>query len=252
MTGNLSLLTSTKQPSYPTKITLPNGHTSTISCSGHVHLTPTLTLFHVLHVPIFHHNLLSIPKLAQDTDSHIIFSSDSCYLLPKHSTTPLLFGKLYNGLYYFLPPASSHLNTALTIPPHVPSLPIPSSAHLWHCRLGHAPFAKLSHIPDIPHTPIGTCLTCPLAKFTKLPYPSSTSRAPDLFHLIHLDIWGPYKTPSRGHHNYFLHLLMTTLVPHGFLFSNLSPRLSTSSKNLSTWPRLGLAGLLKSFVQTMH
>lgn len=96
---------------------------------------------------------------------------------------------------------------APTILANLSSSPIPSSSHLWHCRLGHAPFSKLSHILDIPYHPTDTCLTCPLAKFTKLPYPTSTSRAPDLFHLIHLDIWGPYKTPSRGQYKYFLTLV---------------------------------------------
>ena len=44
MTGTLSLLTLTKHHPYHTKITLPNGHISFITCSGTVHLSPTLTL----------------------------------------------------------------------------------------------------------------------------------------------------------------------------------------------------------------
>lgn len=128
-------------------------------------------------------------------------------MLPKHSAAPLLFGRLHHGLYYFHPSSFSNVSTTLTIPAHLPTPLIPSAAHLWHYRLGHAPFTKLSHIPDIPHSPTDTCLTCPLAKFTKLPYSLSSSRAPDLFRLIHLDIWGPYKTPSRGHHKYFITLV---------------------------------------------
>lgn len=161
MTVNLSLLSSTKPRPYDTKITLPNGYTSSITCSGHIHLSPTLTLLNVLHVPIFKHNLLSIPKLTKDTGCHILFSSDSCYIIIKHTTSPILFGKLHHGLYYFHP--SSYISSAVTTPSILAQLPYTSplsSSTLWNCRLGHAPHAKISLIPHISHP--DTCLTCPL------------------------------------------------------------------------------------------
>ena len=204
MTGTISLLTLTKHNPYHTKTTLPNGHTSLITCSGTVHLSPTITLLNVLYVPIFQHNLLS--KLTKEIGCQILFTSDSCFLIPKYNSTPILFSKLHHGLYYFHP--SSFISTTITTPSIPNSIPYTSPfspSTLWHCRLGHVPHAKLSlipHIPPIPHLDI--CLTCPLAKFTKLPYPISASRAPDLFHLIHIDIWSRYKTPSKGHHKYFL------------------------------------------------
>jgi len=46
---------------------------------------------------------------------------------------------------------------------------------LWHHRLGHAPMAKLKCIADL--SPLENkndevCLTCPIEKFTKLPFPT--------------------------------------------------------------------------------
>lgn len=48
------------------------------------------------------------------------------------------------------------------------------------------------------------CLTCPLAKFTKLSFMKSESRATKVFELIHIDTWGPYKVQYRGRFKYFL------------------------------------------------
>lgn len=158
-------------------------------------------------MPIFQHNLLSIPRLTKDTGCHILFTSDPCYLIPKHSHTPVLFGTASHGLHYFHPtPSLSNVSTSLHIPDSIPPTSSLSPSHLWHCRLGHLPHDRFHHIPQLPSLPFSKdiCLTCPTAKFTKLPYPLSQSRAPTLFHLIHTDIWSPYKTPSRGNHKYFL------------------------------------------------
>ena len=43
-----------------------------------------------------------------------------------------------------------------------------------------------------------------MAKFTKLPYSTSLSRAPLIFDLIHLDIWGSYRLSSRTNYRFFL------------------------------------------------
>lgn len=97
-----------------------------------------------------------------------MFTSDSCFIIPKHTSSPILFGKFHHGLYYFHP--SSYLSTAVTtpsIPAHIPYAPPYTPSTLWHCRLGHVPHAKLSLIPQIPSISYpDICLTCPLAKFT--------------------------------------------------------------------------------------
>lgn len=77
---------------------------------------------------------------------------------------------------------------------------------LWHNRLGHAPFEKLKQIGCIDNTVDvqGVCLTCPMAKFCKLPFNVSKSCATSAFELIHLDVWGPYRVSTRYKHRYFL------------------------------------------------
>ncbi|GJU93505.1 cysteine-rich receptor-like protein kinase 8 [Tanacetum coccineum] len=47
-------------------------------------------------------------------------------------------------------------------------------------------------------------MSCPMAKFAKLPYALSDSHALEPFNLIHIDIWGPYKVATNGKYKYFL------------------------------------------------
>lgn len=82
------------------------------------------------------------------------------------------------------------------------------SYSLWHHRLGHVSYSKLKHIPCVPPSVIknnvDTCLSCPMAKFTKLPYSYSDSLSSTVFELLHIDIRGPYKVPTQGKFRDFL------------------------------------------------
>ena len=82
---------------------------------------------------------------------------------------------------------------------------------LWHKRLGHVSKTIMQNMPKFKHLSTDSaaqvCITCPLAKFTKLPYHQSTSRASKPFDLVHLDTWGPYKVRTRGNFRYFLTLV---------------------------------------------
>lgn len=63
----------------------------------------------------------------------------------------------------------------------------------WHLRLGHSAATTMQHIAAIKKciTKSEVCITCPMAKFTELPYTLSDSRAALPFDLIHIDTWGP-------------------------------------------------------------
>lgn len=139
-------------------------------------------------------------------------------------------GSTVNGLYYLYneplsktlaqlqnpnhPKTQSIHKEAMTaetshtaIPNTITQVPPITTATLWHQRLGHAPFSKIEKIGAInrkKQSSTEVCLTCPLAKFTKQPYPLSNSRAQQPFELIHIDTWGPYKVPTRAGYRYFL------------------------------------------------
>ena len=77
-----------------------------------------------------------------------------------------------------------------------------SSYSLWHHRLGYVSDSKLKFMNDLPVTVSKShnsdCLSCPMAKFAKLPYALSESHSTSVFDLIHIDVWGPYKVPTEG------------------------------------------------------
>ena len=83
------------------------------------------------------------------------------------------------------------------------------SLPLLHARLGHPSIGKIKHM-SIQYT--GdlhdfSCEPCIFAKHHKLPFPISSSLATSPFALVHVDLWGPYNTPSLSGASYFLTIL---------------------------------------------
>ncbi|GAA0146465.1 transmembrane signal receptor [Lithospermum erythrorhizon] len=76
-------------------------------------------------------------------------------------------------------------------------------------RLGHPSDIVIKHMMKVNDSQISNasespCLVCPIAKQSRLLFPSSTSFSAEVFHLIHLDLWGPYKTKTMSGVAYFL------------------------------------------------
>ncbi|GJS73677.1 retrovirus-related pol polyprotein from transposon TNT 1-94 [Tanacetum coccineum] len=83
---------------------------------------------------------------------------------------------------------------------------VKGSYGLWHHRLGHVSDVKMNQIHEISVSKSShdNCLSCPMTKFTKLPYSISESHSSNVFELIHIDIWGSYKVSTHGKFRYFL------------------------------------------------
>lgn len=78
--------------------------------------------------------------------------------------------------------------------------------NLWHSRLGHASNYVVKHIDCLSlsnHNEI-MYYVCPLVKQTRIPFGNSNNESLDVFELIHIDIWGPYKELSLTGASYFL------------------------------------------------
>lgn len=194
------------------KINLPTGDTASISHIGDVHRANGLELKQVLCVPHFKHSLLSVQKLIKDSKCEIQFHPDHCTIVDSSTRKIKGIGKVRNGLYYL---ENDELNITcdikcLTAEKNTINSQKPNPLELWHYRLGHAPVAKLKHIPDIsPFTNENprVCVTCPMSKFPRLPFSLSQSRAAEPFDLVHMDIWGPYKVCTKGKYRFFLTLV---------------------------------------------
>lgn len=199
ITGSVELLSNIRPAGSNLTINLPTGAVSKITHVGDVKLENGLILSNVLLVPQFKHNLLSIHKLARDNNCDIQFTPQACKIVNTKSGVLEAMATVKDGLYYLQDSVNhtSFCNAAVV------------DCATWHLRLGHAAVSKMKSISHLQAqcndlTSDQVCLTCPMAKFHKLPFPVSKSHASEVFALIHLDTWGPYKIPTRGKFRYFL------------------------------------------------
>lgn len=206
MTWSMSCLQNPVKFLQPCKIKLPTGANTEITHQGTICLNGGLVLESVLCVPQFHHNLLSVQKLLKDNKFEIKFHSTHCVLYHAASNVIVAVGQVRDGLYYLID-TDKPADYLVSIQAHnAPGSSMSAASqidesNLWHQRLGHTAYSTLRHLPPLSgHISSITqvCATCPLAKFTKLPYSLSDSHASHAFDLVHMDIWGPYKQPSRG------------------------------------------------------
>lgn len=107
-------------------------------------------------------------------------------------------GERVDGLYYFRGV------------PEVKALKIDGvqSTELWHQRMGHPSEKVLQHLPVVSSftrsSKNKSCDVCPRAKQHRNSFPISNNKASRIFELIHVDLWGPYKTQSTCGSHYFL------------------------------------------------
>ncbi|KAL2247796.1 UNVERIFIED_CONTAM: Retrovirus-related Pol polyprotein from transposon RE1 [Sesamum indicum] len=77
-------------------------------------------------------------------------------------------------------------------------------------KMGHASISAIRHIPESNISSDSMemkCEICPKAKQSRVPFLPSDSHATAIFELVHLDVWGPYKTPSLSGSHYVLTVL---------------------------------------------
>lgn len=212
MTPYLSNLDSSSVFISSTHINLPTSATAKITHTGNITLSNGLVLNNVLCVPYFKHNLLSVQKLIKNNQCEVKFLPSYCIIFYSVSHVIKAVGEAKQGLYYLVNTDDpvSWISTHTTSPvtcfnSSIKTKSVKPSISTWHHRLGHAPLAKLLLISDVPkQTTSQICITCPMAKFSNLPFYLSESQASEKFELIHVDTWGPYKVSTQGNHKFFL------------------------------------------------
>ena len=83
------------------KIIVADGSIMTVAGQGDVSINSTLVLRNVLHVPKLCTSLISVQKLATDSNVFVIFSSNSCILQEQETKQMIGLAKEKDGLYFF-------------------------------------------------------------------------------------------------------------------------------------------------------
>ncbi|XP_031095055.1 uncharacterized protein LOC115999338 [Ipomoea triloba] len=181
-------------------VALPNGNKATITHIGSVHLSNMLVLQGVLCVPVFYYNLISIGELIKTSGYQVLMHSNRCIIQNPHLGRMIGTAELRDGLYHLTVPADSAL--------HCIPLVNYVANNMWHSRLGHASHAKIKFLQslnvNINAGKDSVCDCCHLAKQKRIPFIPSKSSTTDCFHLVHMDIWGPYHVRTMFGHQYFL------------------------------------------------
>lgn len=207
-------------------VTLPNSHRVKVTHSGFVSILPNLVLQNVLYIPSFKFNLMFIHKSCKYLKRYVLFTPTSSFLLQGPSLkSPLEIGKEKGSLYIIKPRVSKSIsksflksssnlvskNKAVSAPKFNSCFSFSNSnvkGKLWHYRLGHMPLSSMRNIASILVSSISNftdpCVICPMARQSKLPFPSSSISTKSVFELIHVDTWGPYKSPTYDGFRYFL------------------------------------------------
>lgn len=109
-----------------------------------MHLSPTLTLNSILHVPKLSCNLVSISKLTHDNKCLEQFSPTACFLVEQMTRKAIT--KAVEGLYLWEDPSSTNKsqNSVFRL-----SVSLSTDVMLWHKRLGHPNFLYLKRL--LPH-----------------------------------------------------------------------------------------------------
>ncbi|KAL2933012.1 Retrovirus-related Pol polyprotein from transposon RE1 [Bienertia sinuspersici] len=196
-------------------IKFPDGSLTCVSQIGSVPLTSQIILNNVLYVPSFKHNLLSVGSLLDSTHLVAHFTKSHCLLQDPTTKQTKASGRRVVGLYQFCSSYSfSYYNHSNPISStqcvNVVSVSV-SSSSLLHARLGHVSPSIMRHLSstllDNKSNTVFHFEACLLGKHHKLPFSLSSSHALHSFDLVHIDLWGPYRTPSLSGATYFLTIL---------------------------------------------
>lgn len=156
----------------------------------------------MLYVPNFKFNLLSVAKLTKELKCIANFFPDFCVYQDLWNGKVKGIGRERGGLYML----RGLLNRTKAL--NAVNKTNRDTIEVWHNRLGHPSASVMKHIVGLNNKNSNmlhaNCLICPLAKQTILKFPFSNSRVKVAFHLVHMNLWGPYKIVTFDKKQYFL------------------------------------------------
>lgn len=185
-----------------------------------------IILHDVLEVKGFRYNLLSVGKLQESGNLYVKFHKAKCLFQDLKSDEVIGSGKKNGGPYYLnkeekidvVKVDGKNVMLIENIYDSIDSDKIMPSSQtnctkfnfdILHARLGHASLSKLKHIESCDCSGMHKydCDVCIIAKHHKFPFNKSTSLAKTCFEVVHIDLWGPYRTKRLNVASYFLTII---------------------------------------------
>ena len=200
MTGFPSVLTSYRPETSIPDVCIADGRSCPILGSGQSHATSSLPLQHVLYIPRFPANLLSISAITKALHCGVFFFPHHCVFQDLDTGRRIGLGRENGrGIYELVADSpSTSLQALFALSASSSSL---HDSLLWHCRLGHPSFVKLKETLPWLHLSEFHCESCELGKHHRSSYPSRTGPPTHRpFDLVHCDVWGPapHTSPTGG------------------------------------------------------
>jgi len=214
MVFDKALLHNIRYLKNPILITLLDDSKVKVSQFGDLKIGKSFILHHVLFVPYFQFNLLSVKRLSEQLKCEVVFSEHACVLQGPSLKRPLKIGKSIQGLCILDHAVSrrrkleeineiSCNSTFYNDKKHLKnqysfnSSKDHSFPNLWHKRMGHISFRKLSHmsvLKSLDCNKDACSLPCDICDTSSI-----TSTKP--FGLVHV-----YHTKTTSGQRYFLTL----------------------------------------------
>nr|KYP66985.1 hypothetical protein KK1_013301 [Cajanus cajan] len=127
----------------PIPVRLPNGSSVMANFSGTIKLTKSLKIDHVLFIPQFTFNLVSVSKLTANLGCTLIFESKSC-IIQERKLKMISLAEEFEGLYYLKVDQGCSITTNSIVAVHsLVASTLPNSI-LWHLRLGHLSYDRMT------------------------------------------------------------------------------------------------------------
>ena len=200
ITGFPSVLTSYRPETSIPDVRIANGRSCPVLGSGQSRATSSLPLQHVLYIPGFPVNLLSISAITKALHCGVFFFPHLCVFQDLDTGRRIGLGRENGrGIYELVADSpSTGIQALFALSASSSSL---HDSLLWHYRLGHPSFVKLKETLPWLHLSEFQCESCELGKHHRSSYPSRTGPPTHRpFDLVHCDIWGPapHTSPTGG------------------------------------------------------
>lgn len=202
------------RPINPKKVSLPNGDISLVESIGSSTLPNNNVITGVFYLPHFKFNLFSVSKLTRKLQCSATFFPNFCVFQDLSHRKVKMIGK-EDGELYLLSSKSSSKDVNFSASCSVSLIKIASNLDiaLWHKKFAHVASSVLKKLLSSDSTSItdtmNKCTICPCAKQTRISFPINTSKNSTCFDLLHMNLWGQYKTPTHDGHKYFLTIVVT-------------------------------------------